>query len=114
MNHRCYRCGWSFSLGREAVEMAVAQAGKEKVYALPCPRCRQINKIPIKQLRNNLPAGWTPPAAEGTEVKPESPTVDAVPQNVAAIDDKAADDDKPPVKKTSSTKRAATNKKTSK
>jgi len=71
MNHRCYRCGTSFTLGREAIEAAVAQAGKEKTYAMPCPRCRQINKIPVQQLRRNLPPGWTHPAS--AEAAPETP-----------------------------------------
>jgi hypothetical protein len=64
MNHRCYNCGWNFALGRETVELAVATAGNEKTYAIPCPRCRKINKIPMQQLKRALPSGWTPPAPE--------------------------------------------------
>jgi hypothetical protein len=66
MNHRCYRCGWSFSLGRETIEAAVANAGTDKTYNLPCPRCRQINKIPIQQLKRTLPPGWAPAAPPDT------------------------------------------------
>jgi hypothetical protein len=60
MNTRCFRCGWSFSLSRETIENAVANAGSQKIHVEYCPRCRQVIKIPIQQLRRALPSGWTP------------------------------------------------------
>jgi hypothetical protein len=114
MNHRCYRCGWSFTLGREAIEAAVAQAGKEKTYALPCPRCRQINKIPVQQLRRNLPPGWTPPApAEETPAEPpamEAPVAEPAPEPAVA----EAEADKPAPKKRKAPATKAASRKTSK
>lgn len=62
MNTRCFRCGWSFSLSRETIENAVANAGTEKIHVEYCPRCRQVIKIPIQQLKRALPPGWTPEA----------------------------------------------------
>jgi hypothetical protein len=94
--------------------MAVTQAGKEKVYALPCPRCRQVNKIPIKQLRNNLPPGWTPPAPEGVEVTSESPAGASSPNKESAKAVEIAAEIQPPVKKKTTTKRTTTDKKTAK
>ncbi len=79
MNTRCYRCGWSFSLSREEIEAAVAAAmvAGDKIHAERCPRCRQVIKLPVDQLRRTLPADWTPaerlapvepnPAATATE-----------------------------------------------
>jgi phage FluMu protein Com len=59
MNIRCTYCGTSFGVGRDVIEGVVAQAGGDKNYALQCPRCRKINKIPIDRLRRTLPPGWT-------------------------------------------------------
>jgi phage FluMu protein Com len=71
MNVRCYRCGWSFSLGREAIvaALAEAQASRAKYHAEYCPRCRQVNKISIDQLKRAAPA----PAAAGEAEAPAPP-----------------------------------------
>lgn len=77
MNTRCYRCGWNFSMSREAIEMAVANAAhdpKQRVHVEHCPKCRQVIKIPIQQLRRALPPGWTP-ASRADE--PGEPTAEA-------------------------------------
>ena len=72
MNVRCYRCGNSFSLSREVVEGAVAATPNDKVYVAYCPRCRQVNKVPMQQLKRSLPAGWTPaPATPAAAPVPE-------------------------------------------
>lgn len=68
MNTRCYRCGWSFSLSREVIENAVANAGNDNIHVEHCPRCRQVIKIPIQQLRRALPPGWTPANRAADEV----------------------------------------------
>ena len=64
MNVRCYRCGWSFSLGREAVMAAVAASAGQKLHVEHCPRCRQAIKLPMIQLKRELPAGWQPAPSE--------------------------------------------------
>ncbi|HMK09061.1 MAG TPA: hypothetical protein VK449_08550 [Anaerolineales bacterium] len=57
MQLRCYRCSWSFSLSREQVDFALATA-REKGgdhYDIHCPRCRTVNKVPLKQLEQASP-----------------------------------------------------------
>jgi hypothetical protein len=63
MNTRCYRCGWSFSMSREALEEAAASDVGQKAHIIHCPRCRQTIRIPMDQILRALPAGWTPAAA---------------------------------------------------
>ncbi len=66
MNARCYRCGWSFSMSREAIAAAVtaADARGDTYHVEPCPRCKQAIKLPLDQLRQSLPPGWTPAVVE--------------------------------------------------
>lgn len=110
MNHRCYQCGWSFTLGREAVEAAVAQAGQEKTFALPCPRCRRINKIPVLQLRRTLPPGWTPPPVEtGPAITPTPVSEPAPPAAALTVQVDTPGEDEAP--KPAARKRAATSRK---
>lgn len=78
MNTRCYRCGWSFSLSREAITGALdaAHASGAKNHMERCPRCRQAIKISVDQLKRAAP-GWKPPAAispntEPTQAAPEA------------------------------------------
>src|SRR5579859_3466622 len=63
MNVRCYRCGWSNSLSREAIEEAAVSSAGQKAHVIHCPRCRQAIRIPMDQIMRALPPGWTPPAA---------------------------------------------------
>ncbi len=69
MNTRCYRCGWSFSLNREDIEAAAVASAGQKAHVIHCPRCRQAIRIPMDQIMQALPPGWTPPAPSG---EPES------------------------------------------
>jgi hypothetical protein len=92
MNARCYRCGWSFTLSREAIVAAVtaADAQGDTFHVEPCPRCKQAIKLPVDQLRRALPPGWTPateaaPAAE----EPAAPAAPA-PAAEAGADEAAA------------------------
>jgi hypothetical protein len=86
MNARCYRCGWSFSMSREAIAAAVtaANAQTDKFHVEPCPRCKQAVKLPLDQLRRALPHDWTPadevtaPIAEEPAAPPaEAPAAEA-------------------------------------
>ncbi len=84
MNARCYRCGWSFSMSREAIAAAVAAADArgDTYHVEPCPRCKQAIKLPLDQLRNSLPPGWTPaaeaaPAAEAPAAPASAPEAQA-------------------------------------
>lgn len=98
MNTRCYRCGWSFSLGREAVETAVAAAlaSGAKVHVEYCPRCRQVIKMPVDQLRRSLPPGWTPPeAGEASAAAPAESTPAATRPAQAAAEANGAPEAEP-------------------
>ncbi len=72
MNARCYRCGWSFTLSRETIAEAVAAADQrgDRFHVEPCPRCKQAIKLPLDQLRNALPPGWTPPETSQAPAAP--------------------------------------------
>jgi hypothetical protein len=96
MNARCYRCGWSFSLSRDAIAAAVtaADARGDTYHVEPCPRCKQAIKLPLDQLRNALPPGWTS-AAEATPVA-EAP---AAPASAPAAEAKADEAVAPPATK---------------
>ena len=84
MNARCYRCGWSFSLSREAIEAAVtaANAQGETFHVEPCPRCKLSIKLPLDQLRHGLPADWTP----GVAAEPSSAAPEATPPAAGAAE----------------------------
>ena len=79
MNTRCYRCGWSFSLSREAIEEAAVSSAGQKAHVIHCPRCRQAIRIPMDQIMRDLPPGWTPAVAAG---EPANVAEEAAPQPV--------------------------------
>ena len=82
MNTRCYRCGWSFSMNREALEEAAISSAGQKAHVIRCPRCRQTIRIPMDQIIRALPAGWTPAAQDQPAAVGEQP---AEPAAVASI-----------------------------
>ncbi len=87
MNARCYRCGWSFTLSRETIAAAVAQADPEgdKFHVEPCPRCKQAIKLPLDQLKRALPPGWKPePAAAPAAPVEAAPAAEAASAPLAA------------------------------
>ena len=67
MHVRCQRCGWMFTLGREAIALALAesQQSHEQYHTLDCPRCRHAIKVQATELRRRLPKDYPLP-----EVKP--------------------------------------------
>lgn len=50
---RCQRCGYGFTMSREAVEAALEQIEEDpaKHYNVECPKCRRQIKVPVKRLR---------------------------------------------------------------
>src|SRR3989338_414710 len=64
VNTRCYRCGWSLSIGHDTIVAALAQmqAAGGKYYVEHCPRCRQAVKIPPAQPGRPWPRGEELPA----------------------------------------------------
>jgi len=75
MNARCYRCGWSFSLSRETIAAAVAEADARgsSFHVEACPKCKHAIKLPVDQLRNSLPPGWKAETAEAAASPAEGP-----------------------------------------
>jgi hypothetical protein len=74
MQIRCQRCGWNFTLGRETIGLAVAeaQANHLEYYQFVCPKCRHEVKVQVDVLQRHLPLDYvlpTPPQ------KPEPVTV---------------------------------------
>jgi len=47
----CFKCRWSWSLNQSGVNDALESIIHEEThFAIECPRCRRVNKIPRKQL----------------------------------------------------------------
>lgn len=57
MHVRCPYCSHSFNLSRDYVAMAVAEAeeAKQKHHGVECINCRKLIKVPLKQMKRNLP-----------------------------------------------------------
>lgn len=59
MNVRCSYCNHNFNLSREFVAQALAETEKKgyKYYAVECVNCRKLVKIPVDQMRREVPEG---------------------------------------------------------
>lgn len=57
MNVRCNYCNHSFTLTREYVAQAVAEAEEkdQKYQTVECINCRKLIKVPLVQMRRSLP-----------------------------------------------------------
>ncbi len=57
MNVRCPNCKNSFSLSRDYMSTAVAEAKakKQKYHAISCPSCRKTVRVSISQMQRYLP-----------------------------------------------------------
>lgn len=71
MQLRCYRCGWSFAIGKEEAAFAleaIEEAGGNH-YDVRCPKCRHSNRVSLEQLRRIVPKqpAADEPEAETTE-----------------------------------------------
>ena len=75
MQVRCQRCSWVFTMSRDSIGIAVAEAEQSHVeyYQALCPKCRHVIKIQVKELRRRLPADYIlptlPPKPEPIHVK---------------------------------------------
>jgi len=75
MQVRCQRCGWTFTLSRDSIGLAVAEAeaAGADYYQEDCPKCRHVVKIQMKELRRRLPPDYVlpplPPKPEPIHVK---------------------------------------------
>lgn len=49
---RCQKCGWSFTLGREAIAAIVDNLeAKETHYTIECPKCRHGIKVQSRRIK---------------------------------------------------------------
>lgn len=57
MNVHCPYCRHSFTLSRDYMSAAVAEAKekKQKYHAISCPSCRKTVKVSISQMQRFLP-----------------------------------------------------------
>jgi len=57
VNIKCFHCGKSFALDGELVAAWLQEHAKErpKHYAAQCHFCRRVIKVPVAQIRRNLP-----------------------------------------------------------
>ncbi len=57
MNITCSYCRHSFTLSREYVAQAVAEAveARQKYHAVECPNCRKMNKVSLNQMKRFVP-----------------------------------------------------------
>ncbi len=91
MQVRCQRCGWVFTMSRDAIGIALAEAEASHAehYQEHCPKCRNVVKIQVKELRRRLPADYVlptlpPKPAPIHAKKDEEPTAAALPQAAAS------------------------------
>ncbi len=63
MQIRCQYCKWMFTLGREALAQALAeaQAQGEHYHMVDCPKCRHAIKLQVKEMRRRLPPDYPLP-----------------------------------------------------
>ena len=53
MQVRCQKCGWNFTLGRDAIAtiMEEIKESKPSHYMVDCPKCRHSIKVQTRQLK---------------------------------------------------------------
>ena len=57
MQVRCQRCGYKFTLSRQAVTAALEELEQTPArhYNLDCPKCRRQIKVPAKEIQRFQP-----------------------------------------------------------
>jgi hypothetical protein len=71
MQVRCQKCGWGFTLSRDAIANIMEEIGESRAthYTMECPNCRQAIKIQTRILRR----GYRPqPAPKSADEEPTS------------------------------------------
>jgi ssDNA-binding Zn-finger/Zn-ribbon topoisomerase 1 len=66
MQVRCQKCGWSFTLSRDAIETIVNEVQESKAthYTIDCPKCRQGIKVQTRRIKRFYRPQATPETAE--------------------------------------------------
>ena len=74
----CFKCHWSWSLSNEEVKAAYdSLPAEDNYYAVGCPKCRRVNKVTRKQLKQALPPSTTEPTVSESKAETESPEQEA-------------------------------------
>jgi Zn finger protein HypA/HybF involved in hydrogenase expression len=62
MQVRCQKCGWNFTLSRDAIANIMEEVNetKAKNYTMECPKCRHAIKVQTRRLARF----YRPPAPE--------------------------------------------------
>jgi len=57
MQVRCQRCGWMFTLSRQALIAALEEAEQTRArhYTMDCPKCRHQIKVSVKDMQRFRP-----------------------------------------------------------
>jgi ribosomal protein S27E len=57
MQVRCQRCGFMFTMSREAISAALEETEKAKSehYGVECPKCRHHIKVAVKDIKHAQP-----------------------------------------------------------
>ena len=65
MQVRCQKCGWNFTLSRDAINTIMEEIKESKPthYMVDCSKCRQAIKVQTRMLKRY----YRPPAAEAAE-----------------------------------------------
>lgn len=66
MQIRCQKCGWSFTLGRDAIAniMDEIKDSNPTHYMMDCPKCRQGMKVQTRILKRHYHPQAAPSSAE--------------------------------------------------
>ncbi len=65
---KCAYCHTLMSLKSDELREVIAatEAAGQAHYAMPCPRCKRVNKIQLKELKRRLPPEKTDVGTEST------------------------------------------------
>ena len=74
MQVRCQRCGYTFTLTREAVAAALEEIEQTNArhYAVDCPKCRHQTKVSARNVQR-FRSAIAPPTEEGEIREPQVP-----------------------------------------
>jgi phage FluMu protein Com len=67
MQVRCTKCGWSFTLSRDAIANIMEEVNETNAthYTIDCPKCRQGIKVQTRMLKRY----YRPQPASGSDDK---------------------------------------------
>ena len=69
MQIRCNRCHKPYALSKEAVHAALDLMAEQNLhhYNAPCPHCRRVNRVSLKELKRAAPTWEKGQSAEAAD-----------------------------------------------